>query len=356
MTATVPAQLHARHLQLTAPGKVHLTDEQLPQLTASQVLARTVLSGISHGTELAWFRGKAAALHKGWDAAIRLYQEGAEPRSYPVAPGYETVAAIERTGGEVEDLTPGDLVYLDRPHADLHIADASEAARGLIPQTVTVEQAVFYPLARVALGAVHDAAIQLGDTVTITGLGVVGLLAVQLARRSGASQVIGIDRYPLRLEAARRLGADVIDATATPDLAEQVREMTGGLGSDVAIEASGSYRLLHQAIRCAATAGRVITVASYHGDQRGLSLGEEYQRNRITLLSSMTMGGVPHRSYPAWDLDRLNATARNLISAGGLATTELITHRIRFEDADVAYDLIDTAPETTIKVVLTYDR
>lgn len=70
----------------------------------------------------------------------------------------------------------------------------------------------------------------------------------------------------------------------------------------------------------------------------------------------MTVGGVPQRTYPAWDLDRLNGTARTLVNDGTLTTAELITHRIPFSDADAAYDLIDSAPETTIKVVLTYDR
>ncbi len=63
---------------------------------------------------------------------------------------------------------------------------------------------MFYTLARVALGGVHDAGIRLGDAVAIIGLGVVGLLASQLARLAGATLVIGIDRYRLRLEAARR--------------------------------------------------------------------------------------------------------------------------------------------------------
>ena len=356
MTAAAPDRLPARTLQITGPGKIQLIDDRLPHLTATQVLTRTLLSGISHGTEMAWFRGKAAALHKGWDSPTRLYQDDREPRAYPVTPGYETVATVEMIGSDVEGLDPGALVYLDRPHADLHLVDGNEAVHGLIPRGVTAEQAVFYPLGRVALGAIHDAGLRLGDTVTVTGLGAVGLLAVQLARQAGAAQVIGIDRHPLRLDAARRLGAEPVDATAIPDLAAHVREMTGGLGADVVIEASGSYRLLHQAIRCATTAGRVVTVASYHGDQRGLSLGEEYQRNRINLISSMTIGGVPHRGHPAWDLGRLNTAARNLVNTGALITADLITHRIRFEDADAAYDLIDTAPETTIKVVLTYDQ
>jgi threonine dehydrogenase-like Zn-dependent dehydrogenase len=70
----------------------------------------------------------------------------------------------------------------------------------------------------------------------------------------------------------------------------------------------------------------------------------------------MTVGGVPHRAHPAWTLDRLNTAARNLVNDGTLTTSELITHQIPFHDADAAYDLIDTTPEETIKVVLTYEH
>jgi len=95
-------------------------------------------------------------------------------------------------------------------------------------------------------------------------------------------------------------------------------------------------------------------VASYHGDQRGLALGHEYHRNRVALISSMTVNGCPQRGYPAWDLDRLNAVTRELVLDTKLASAELITHRIPFKDAGTAYELIDSRPEDTIKVVLTY--
>lgn len=135
-----------------------------------------------------------------------------------------------------------------------------------------------------------------------------------------------------------------------------VHELTGGIGADAAIEASGSYTGLHEAIRCLRVGGRVATVASYHGDQLGLRLGEEYHRNRITLISSMTINGCDQRSHPLWTLDRLNATARQLIVDRVVRTEGLITHRIPFERAAEAYTLITDTPQATIKVVLTYDN
>ncbi|GAA4690944.1 zinc-binding alcohol dehydrogenase [Phytohabitans rumicis] len=342
-----------RRLLFTEPGRVEVIEERLPGLGPGEVYARTVLSGVSHGTEMAWLRGEAAALHRTWDAERRVYLDGAG-RDFPVAPGYETVAAVAEIGSEVTDVRVGDLVYLDRPHADGHIVASGTARAGLVPPDVAAERAVFWPLARVALGGVHDAAIQVGETVVVTGLGTVGLLVAQLARRAGATKVIGVDRHPLRLEAGASLGAHVVDA-ATSDVAAEVRRITGPAGADAAIEASGSYRGLHEAIRSCAVGGRVATVASYHGDQPGLRLGEEYHRNRITLISSMTVNGCVHRQYPLWTLDRLNRTARDMVSSGALCVDGLITHRVPFRSAVDAYALILDTPQDTIKVVLTYD-
>lgn len=144
-------------------------------------------------------------------------------------------------------------------------------------------------------------------------------------------------------------------ATAV-DVAAVVHELTGAAGADAAIEASGSYLGLQEAIRCLRVGGRVATVASYHGDQLGLRLGEEYHRNRITLISSMTINGCAQRTHPLWTLDRLNTTARQLIADRVVRTGGLITHRIPFDRAAEAYALITDTPQDTIKVVLTYDN
>ncbi|BCB81213.1 zinc-binding dehydrogenase [Phytohabitans flavus] len=343
-----------RRLLFAGPGRVEVIEERLPALGADEVYARTVLSGVSHGTEMAWLRGEAAAQHRTWDADRRVYLDGAG-RDYPVAPGYETVAKVAEIGSNVTDVKVGDAVYLDRPHADGHIVASNVARAGLVPADVPVEWAVFWPLARVALGGVHDAAIQLGDTVVATGLGTVGLLTVQFVQRAGAAKVIGVDQHPLRLQTALSLGAYAVDARTT-DVAAEVRRIAGPAGADAAIEASGSYRGLHEAIRSLAPGGRVATVASYHGEQPGLRLGEEYHRNRITLISSMTVNGCAHRQHPLWDLDRLNRTARDLVSSGALHVDGLITHRVPFSSAGDAYALIRDNPQDTIKVVLTYDN
>lgn len=353
-TPTGPGPCCTR-LLITGPGRIELIEQHLPPPGPRDVYAHTVLSGISHGTELAWLRGQAAALHRSWDGTRRMYLAG-PGRDFPVAPGYESIARVVQVGDEVAAVRVGDLIAVDAPHATGHLVSEAVAGAGRLPAGTDPEQAVFHILARVALGGVHDAHLQLGETVVVMGLGTVGLLAAQQARLAGAS-VIGVDRYPLRVQAARALGIEAIQTTPAGDVAARVRQFTGPAGADAAIEASGSYQGLHEAIRCLRVAGRVATVASYHGDdQTGLRLGEEYHRNRITIYSSMTINGCPHRNHPLWTLDRLNTTAQEMISAGAVRTQGLITHRIPFPQAALAYALVADTPQDTIKVVLTYDR
>ncbi|MGC4885680.1 zinc-dependent alcohol dehydrogenase [Micromonospora sp. DT227] len=326
--------------------------QPLEPMGPAQVLAETVLSGISAGTELAWLRGTAPALHRTWVPDGRFYRPG-PGRALPIAPGYESVARVVACGDEVTGVGIGDLIAVDRPHADMHLVDASDAAGGLLPEAVNPDHAVFFILSRVALGAVHDTGLLVGDVVVVMGLGVVGLLAAQQARLAGA-RVVGVDRYPLRVQAARRLGLEALLAGTGTDVASAVRELVGTAGADAAIEASGSYVGLHEAIRCVRVGGQVTTVASYHADQPGLRLGEEYHRNRITLVSSMTVNGCPSRAHPRWDKARLDEVARAQIISGQVRVEDLITHRVPFGDAPAAYALLAERPEETIKVVLTY--
>lgn len=124
-----------RRLMITAPGAVEVVETHLPRLGAHDVHVRTVLSGISHGTEIAWLKGDAAALHRDWDARLRFYRDGAG-RDFPVAPGYETVGRVAGIGAAVSAVSVGDLVAIDVPHADAHLVDEATAAAGLLPPDI----------------------------------------------------------------------------------------------------------------------------------------------------------------------------------------------------------------------------
>jgi threonine dehydrogenase-like Zn-dependent dehydrogenase len=213
---------------------------------------------------------------------------------------------------------------------------------------------VFSDPARFALAGIHDAVIKLGDRVAIFGLGAIGMLALQMARLSGAGHIFAVDPIPGRLKLAKALGADVTVNPMECDPGLAVKEASGGAGVDVAIEISGVYAALQQALRCVHREGLVVTV-SFYGDKAGrVDLSSEWHHNRITLRSSMPVWGCSHRWQPMWDMARLEGVALGLLEEKKLQVEPLIGARIPFERAAEAYAMIDESPEDKVKILLTY--
>lgn len=334
----------------TAPDTVSVRPIEDEQVGYRQVKIRTVLAGISHGTELNMLRGTAPGFRRRWNERLRVFDDGGPGKRFPVAPGYECVGRIVAAGRDVGDVDCDRLIWIDRPHRTLHVVSQREAREGVLPPAMTPERGIFCALTRVALGAVHDAGIKLGDRVAVVGLGAIGLLAVQLARLNGARTVFVLDRDGRRLAMAARLGAIPVDTSDGG--VRRLKRGTRRPGVDIAIETSGQYDGLQVAIASAAVAGRIVVVSSYQGAADGLRLGEEFHRNRIDLIASMTVNHAPHRSAPHWDVRRLNETARRLLTDGALETEPLITHVFPLHEAPRAYELLRDRPGECIRVAL----
>jgi 2-desacetyl-2-hydroxyethyl bacteriochlorophyllide A dehydrogenase len=349
----------SKGLLLVGPRDVrHYPYEDAP-LGPDQVRAKAIVSGISHGTELNFYRGVSAFHSRRFDEKLRLFLEIGEYDlpPYPRPIGYEWVGRVAETGSAVDGLQVGDLVHLPFGHCETAtFAPGASSMHGPIqplPAGINPEQAAMLSLALTALQAVHDARIKVGDRVAIFGMGVIGLFAVQLARLAGASWIEAVDPHPPRRDLARRYGAD---RTLDPRACDSGREIkaSSAAGADVAIEVSGRYAALHDAIRSVRVGGTVVAAGFYAGDPSTLRLGEEWHHNRVTMVSSMAFWDCPHRDHPAWDIGRLRDAAVELFLASRLQTEHMITHRFPFDEAQRAYDLIDNQREETIKVVLTY--
>jgi threonine dehydrogenase-like Zn-dependent dehydrogenase len=208
--------------------------------------------------------------------------------------------------------------------------------------------------AAIALQAVHDARLKTGDRVAVFGLGTFGLLAVQLAGLSGAGWIAAVDPIAGRRDLASVFGAHCTLDPGGCDAAKEIKLAAGGSGVDVAIEFSGRYEALHEAIRSVRLAGTVVAAGFYVGSAGSdLRLGEEFHHNRLTLVGSMSGWDAPHREL-GWDRRRLRSTALDLLARGRLEVDALVTHRFPFERAADAYELIDRRPDETLRVVLTY--
>ena len=344
-------------LLLTAPRAIRIVPYEDPALGSDEVRAVGIASGISHGTELALYRGDTAFGEKRFNLDLRQFVEDAETQPYPMRLGYEWVGRVDAIGADVRGIEVGDRVLLTLPHRETHsVTSAGDLAAPwlVLPTELDPERAALLQAAAIALQAVHDARLKVGDRAAIFGLGAFGLLAVQLARLSGAGWIGAVDPIAGRRELARSFGAD---CTLDPDCCDAGREIklaSGRGGPDVAIEFSGRYAALHEALRCVRLAGTVVAAGFYVGGAGSdLRLGEEFHHNRLTLVGSMSGWGAPHRE-PGWDRRRLRATALDLLVHGRVDVAAFITHRFPFERAAEAYELIDRRPEETLRVVLTY--
>lgn len=346
-----------RELKLTAPRQVVLQTYEDAPLKPNEVRCEGILSGISHGTEMNLYRGTSPFADKEFDTELRLFV----PRKGPAPAGdlgYEWVGRVTEVGGDVQHLKPGDLVHMLIAHRETHtFVPVNFPYRGRIdalPASVTPEQAIILALAGVALQAVHDAGVKVGDRVAIFGLGAIGLMAVQLTRRAGAGWIDAIDLYPTRRSLATRFGADRTFDPAACDVGYEIKTASPHRGADVAIELSGHYAALNEAIRCVRMAGTVVTGGFYTGGGTALRLGEEWHHNRVTMVSSMAWWECPHRDHPLWNRPRINQVVTDLLAEGKLNTDGIISHHFPFARAAEAYELIDRHPEDVVKVVLDY--
>ncbi len=322
------------------------------------VRVRTLYSGISAGTELTAYRGSNVYLNKRWDAGRRLFVPGDHSVTYPIAGwGYSEVGQVVEVGDETPDLTGnlpavGEIVYGVWGHRSEAVLPASEVAGQRLPQDMDPIAGAFVHVGAIALNAVLAAELHVTESVVVSGQGVIGLLATRLAVLSGAT-VIAVDGIAGRRTAARQFGAvHTLDPREVSDVAAAVRELTG-IGADVAIEISGVYPALHEAIRSVQLGGRVVAAGFYQGSATGLDLGEEFHHNRVTVVAAQ-IGGVPTAVSGRWDRRRLHRAILELISTGSLDVRSLVTHVVPADQAAAAYRLLDEEPAKALQVVLDF--
>ena len=337
-------------VQFTGQRVVEVIEIDPAPLPAGHVRVRTRYSGISAGTELTAYRGTNPYLNRVWDPASRLFTDG-EGLRYPVAGwGYSEVGRVVEVAPDVSEPRVGQWVWGIWGHRSAAVVPADKLAGHEVPAGVEPLGASFVRVGAVALNAVLAAGPHLGETAAVFGQGVIGLLATRLATLSGAT-VIAVDGIPARREAALAFGASA--ALAPQQAAEEIRARTADLGADVAIELSGAYPALHEAIRSVAVGGQVVAAGFYQGDGAGLRLGEEFHHNRISVIASQ-IGGVPAALGQRWSQERLQRTFLAQLASGAVAVDRLVSHVLPVRRAAEAYELLDRHPTDALQVVLEF--
>lgn len=357
-------------------GVLRLIDSPAPKAGHGEVLVATRSSLISAGTEKqiidlarASLAGKAIArpdlvrqtLNKvRREGLTTVARKVFAKLDTPIPLGYSLAGEVLEAGA-ASGFAIGERVACagagSANHAEYNAVPKNLCAR--IPDGVDDDAAAFVTLGAIALQGVRVAAPTLGETVVVSGLGLIGLLTVQLLKANGC-QVIGFDPNPNRVALARDLGADI--ATAS-DLASTTLQATGGHGADAVIVTAStkSDRPINEAAEICRMKGRVVVVGLV-----GMTLDRDlFYKRELDLRMSMSYG--PGRYDPAyeqeghdyplpyvrWTEQRNMSAFLRLVAEGRVTPGRLITHRFPIAEAEKAYALMD-GDEPYLAIMLDY--
>jgi predicted dehydrogenase/threonine dehydrogenase-like Zn-dependent dehydrogenase len=364
-------------LQSLADGRTTIVDVPVPGTVRGAVLIRTTCSLISAGTErmLVEF-GRAGWLEKarqqpervrqvlvkaGTDGIVPTLQAIHSKLEQPLPLGYCNVGRVLAADAGPAGLSAGDRVLSNGPHAEVVAVPHNLCAR--IPANVTDEEAAFGVPGAIALQGLRLAAPTLGETFVVTGLGLVGLLTVQLLRANGC-RVLGIDPDPDRAALARGFGAEVIVPEPQPDPVASAALLPQAHGVDGVIitAATRSNLPIRQAAHMCRKRGRIVLVGV-----TGLELERaDFYQKELTLQVSCSYGPGRYdpdyeekgHDYPLgfvrWTAQRNFAAVLELLAARRLDVRPLISHRFAFEQAAAAYDLLTSPTESHLGILLDY--
>lgn len=312
----------ARAFWVTGPGRGEIRKQPLPAPADSDVLVRSLASGISRGTETLVFNGRVPPSE--YQRMRAPFQEGDFPA--PVKYGYTSIGVVE--AGPAELL--GRRVFCLYPHQDRYVVPAS--AVHVLPDELPLERALLLPNLQTAINGLWDAGPCIGDRISVVGAGAVGCLVAWLAAKLPGADVELIDTASAKHAAAEALGVAFANpAAARPD-------------ADLVVHASGSGAGLVTALTLAGFEATVLEMSWFGAGGVTLPLGEAFHSRRLTLRASQVSAiAAPQRAR--WDARRRTALAVSLLMDSALDA--LITGRSPFDALpSVLTELANDAPAT----------
>lgn len=309
-----------------------------------------------HGTELADFRGTTPFIDGKFDEEWRVFakRDENEPRGIEFGDlplGNMFVGTITEKGSDVTEYEVGDRVCSYGPIKETQIVNAVDNYKlRKMSKDASAKNAVCYDPAQFALSGIRDADVRPGDRVVVIGLGAIGLIALQLAVKIGATTVIGIDPIAKRREIATKTGAHyTLDSTAC-DAGLEIKRLTEKQGADVIIETSGNVHALQSALKGLAYNGTIAYVAFAKPFPEGLWLGQEAHFNYGKIIFSRACS-EPNPEYPRWNRKRIEDVCWKLLMNGYLNCEDIIDPVVPFEECAEGFcKYVDQHPESSIKM------
>jgi predicted dehydrogenase/threonine dehydrogenase-like Zn-dependent dehydrogenase len=363
-------------------GELRIEEVPIPILKAGGLLVENRYSLISSGTEKATIDvsrkgliGKAKdrpeQLGQVMDSVkrnglIATYKTVMDRLNLPVPLGYSCGGTVRDVSEDVNEFTTGDKIACAgggyASHAEVVFVPKHLCAR--VPDGVSLDAAAFTTVGAIAIQGVRQAQVQIGEAVAVIGLGLVGLLTVQILKAAGCS-VLGVDVDASKFQIASAVGADVValaEGSEVEDIALGFSKCRG-VDAVVITAATSSSDTIVLAGRILRDRGKVVVVGSvgmdiprkdYYEKELELRLSRSYGPGRYDPLYEEKGIDYP-LGYVRWTEKRNMEAFLDLLAKGKIDVDRLITHKFEIEDAERAYEVIlGKTEEHPIGVLLEY--
>ncbi len=350
-------------LQSLKNGSTEVAEVPCPAVKRGHLLVRSSRTLVSVGTErmLVEF-GKAGWIEKARQqpdkvrmVLDKIKTDGLMPTleavfnklDQPLPLGYCNVGSVMEVGSGLVGYAAGDRIVSNGKHAEAVCVPVNLTAR--VPDSVSDEEAAFTVLGAIALQGIRLVNPTLGETVVVTGLGLIGLVTVQLLRAHGC-RVLGLDFDADKLALAKQFGAEVVNLAAGQDPVAAAHAFSRGRGVDAVIitAATKSNEPMHQAALMSRKRGRIVLVGV-----TGLELSRaDFFEKELTFQVSCSYGPGRYdpsyedrgNDYPVgfvrWTEQRNFEAVLDMMSDGRLDVKPLISHRFEIDNALAAYELV----------------
>ena len=291
-------------------GKAVLQPFSVREPKSDEVQVKVDFTLISAGTEKAYLSGANNTAHK-----------------FPTCPGYSGVGTVVKTGDNVKGLEAGSRVFVAwGGHGSYNIVHKKNCF--LIPDSVSSEEAVFTRLAGFPLLALRRSGIEMGASVGVVGLGMLGLFAVQLASLY-AVPLIAVGNREIRRQKALDFGADYCFAPDTPDLTQKIQdiceEKNGIRGGNVIIETSGQIDALNSCLTYTTKYGRVMLNGCNRVTDQPIDLYRYIHLKGVELIGAHDGTRLPYNSAPRrWTARRDYITVLRFMESGRLNARDML--------------------------------
>lgn len=317
-----------RRITFTAKGKVEILSFDAGRPQKGQVLVETIVSAVSPGTELS-----------------RLYDFHLAPRPYPQNTGYLTCAKVLELGEEVNDIDLNANYIVNMGHLSHLCVPANSLVK--VPPGVSAEAAAYTNLMTVSLRAVRQAEIQLGSSVLIFGLGLIGQFAQLFSRLNGATRIVCLDPSEKRRDIALRSGIKHVFNPADIELEKKLKEITKDGQFDAVFDSTGVASVVSTLPKYVKTFGNLIILGGVHKLVE-MDLYTHVQKRSLRLIGA---GSPDPHNYPFDNEEKNQQTVLDLLQNGSLDIKPLITDIVPLEQAPEMYRILQEEKDKALGVI-----